>query len=214
MFTGIVEEVGVIAAETESTGSVRLSVEASKDFISGLALGDSVSLAGCCLTVVAVAPDDQRATFDVELTSETLAKTAPRWRSGERVNLERALLAGGRLGGHLVSGHIDGVGQVLRVIEEPGRHEVFVRAPRKVAGYLVTKGSVTVDGVSLTLVEVGGPAGTSSELASTDFSVALIPHTLSVTTLHELRPGSKVNLEGDILAKHVERLLALRDESA
>jgi len=214
MFTGIVEEVGRVSAESRTGGNVRLAIAASPAFIGGLALGDSVSLSGCCLTVVASAPDDHPATFDVELTSETVAKTAPRWRTGERVNLERALLAGGRLGGHLVAGHVDGVGQVLKVVEEPGRHEVFIRAPRKLAGYLVTKGSVTVDGVSLTLVEVGGPAGTSSELASTDFSVALIPHTLAVTTLDELRAGSKVNLEGDILAKHVERLLALREEGA
>ena len=213
MFTGIVEEVGRVGGEATSGGTVRLSVEASPEFVAGLALGDSVALSGCCLTVVAMSPASRPATFDVELTSED-RKTAPRWRTGERVNLARALVAGGRLGGHLVAGHVDGVGQVLKVAEEPGRHEVFIRAPRKLAGYLVTKGSITVDGVSLTLVEVGGPAGTSSELASTDFSIALIPHTLAVTTLNELRPGSKVNLEGDILAKHVERLLALRDESA
>jgi riboflavin synthase len=212
MFTGIVEEVGSIGVETTDGGTVRLSVAASPAFVAGLALGDSVALSGCCLTVVAREPDARPATFDVELTTETVAKTAPRWRSGERVNLERALVAGGRLGGHLVAGHVDGVGQVLKVVEEPGRHEVFIRAPRKLAGYLVTKGSITVDGVSLTLVEVGGPAGTTSDMASTDFSIALIPHTLAVTTLDELRPGSKVNLEGDILAKHVERLLALRDE--
>ncbi|HET8985236.1 MAG TPA: riboflavin synthase [Trueperaceae bacterium] len=214
MFTGIVEEVGSIGTERTAGGTVRLSVEASPEFVAGLALGDSVALSGCCLTVVAMGPDTQPATFDVELTSETVAKTAPRWRLGERVNLERAVVAGGRLGGHLVAGHVDGVGQVLKVVEEPGRHEVFIRAPRKLAGYLVTKGSITVDGVSLTLVEVGGPAGTSKDMASTDFSIALIPHTLAVTTLDELRPGSKVNLEGDILAKHVERLLALRDEGA
>lgn len=214
MFTGIVEEVGSIKTTTAAGGNVRLGVSASAEFVSGLALGDSVALSGCCLTVVAMAPNARPATFDVELTSETLTKTAPRWSVGERVNLERALLAGGRLGGHLVAGHVDGVGQVLKVIEEPGRHEVFIRAPRKLAGYLVTKGSITVDGVSLTLVEVGGPAGTNSDMASTDFSLALIPHTLAVTTLDELRAGSKVNLEGDILAKHVERLLALRDEGA
>lgn len=214
MFTGIIEEVGIIHTAKSTGGPTRLEVSTSAEFVRGLSIGDSVAMSGCCLTVVATETETPVARFDVELTTETLAKTAPRWRAGEHLNLERAMLAGGRLGGHLVSGHVDGVGQVLKVIEEPGRHEVFIRAPRKLAGYLVTKGSITVDGVSLTVVEVGGPAGTSSELASTDFSIALIPHTLAVTTLDELRAGSKVNLEGDILAKHVERLLALREEGA
>ena len=214
MFTGIIEEVGTIRSESATGGATRLTVSASPGFVGSLSLGDSVAMSGCCLTVVATEPGAQVATFAVELTNETIAKTAPRWRMGERLNLERAMAVGGRLGGHLVSGHVDCVGQVLRVIEEPGRHEVFIRAPRKLAGYLVSKGSITVDGVSLTVVEVGGPTGTSSELATTDFSIALIPHTLAVTTLDELRAGSKVNLEGDILAKHVERLLALRGEGA
>jgi len=214
MFTGIIEEVGNVRAVNSAGGTTRLEASASAAFVSSLSMGDSVAMSGCCLTVVAVEPEAQPATFAVELSTETIAKTAPRWRTGERLNLERAMSLGSRLGGHLVSGHVDGVGQVLKVIEEPGRHEVFVRAPRKLAGYLVAKGSITVDGVSLTVVELGGPAGTSSELASTDFSLALIPHTLAVTTLDELRAGSKVNLEGDILAKHVERLLALREEGA
>ena len=214
MFTGIIEEVGNVRAVNSAGGTTRLEASASAAFVSSLSMGDSVAMSGCCLTVVAVEPEAQPATFAVELSIETIAKTAPRWRTGERLNLERAMSLGSRLGGHLVSGHVDGVGQVLKVIEEPGRHEVFVRAPRKLAGYLVAKGSITVDGVSLTVVELGGPAGTSSELASTDFSLALIPHTLAVTTLDELRAGSKVNLEGDILAKHVERLLALREEGA
>lgn len=214
MFTGLVEEVGVIRQERRAEGVQRVSIEATRAFVAGLAVGDSVAVAGCCLTVVDIWGDGERSGFDVELTAETLQLTAPYWRREERVNLERAVALGARLGGHLVSGHVDGVGQVLKVVEEPGRYEVFVRAPRRLAAYLVPKGSITVDGVSLTLVAVGGPAGTSSELPSTDFSVALIPHTLATTTLGALRPGSKVNLEGDVLAKHVERLLALREVGA
>jgi len=214
MFTGIIEEIGTVIGETHAGGNLRLRVAASPAFVASLGLGDSVAVSGCCLTVIASDHAAEQATFDVELSSETTAKTAPRWREGQRLNLERALVAGGRLGGHLVSGHVDGVGKVLNILEEPGRHEVFVRAPRKLVGLLVPKGSITVDGVSLTLVQVGGPAGTSSALPSTDFSVTLIPHTLAVTTLNELRVGSKVNLEGDVIAKHVERLMALREEGA
>lgn len=214
MFTGIVEEVGTVVSEARSGGNLRLRIAGSSAFVTGLGLGDSVAVSGCCLTVVASDHAGKPATFDVELSGETTAKTAPRWREGQQLNLERALEAGGRLGGHLVSGHVDGVGVVLNVVDEPGRYEVFVRAPRKLAGLLVPKGSVTVDGVSLTLVEVGGPAGTSRGMPSTDFSVTLIPHTLAVTTLHELRVGSKVNLEGDVIAKHVERLMALREDGA
>jgi len=207
MFTGIIEEIGTVIGETHAGGNLRLRVAASPAFVASLGLGDSVAVSGCCLTVIASDHAAEQATFDVELSSETTAKTAPRWREGQRLNLERALVAGGRLGGHLVSGHVDGVGKVLNIVEEPGRHEVFVRAPRKLVGLLVPKGS-------LTLVQVGGPAGTSSALPSTDFSVTLIPHTLAVTTLNELRVGSKVNLEGDVIAKHVERLMALREEGA
>ena len=214
MFTGIVEEVGTVIAEESVGGNVRLTIGASEGFVAGVALGDSVAVSGCCLTVVSFDASPGQPSFAVELSSETITKTAPRWREGQRLNLERALVTGGRLGGHLVSGHVDGVGQVLNLVEEPGRYEVYVRAPRKLAGLLVPKGSITVDGVSLTLVEVGGPAGTNSDMPSTDFSVTLIPHTLDVTTLNELRAGSKVNLEADVIAKHVERLMALRAEAA
>src|SRR5690606_24904728 len=152
MFTGIVEEVGIIASAALSGGNVRLDVAASPEFVTSLALGDSVAVSGCCLTVVAIDSSSQSPRFAVELSSETTAKTAPRWQEEQRLNLERALVSGGRLGGRRVSGHVEGIGTVLSVVDEPGRYEVFFRAPRKLAGLLVPKGSITVDGVSLTLV--------------------------------------------------------------
>lgn len=210
MFTGIVEEVGVVASAIEYDGNLRLAVAADA-VLAGLELGDSVSVSGCCLTVVDLEPAREGGSFVVELSRETLAKTAPRWHVGARVNLERAMAADGRFGGHVVSGHVDGVGEVLTVSEAPGAYVVTVRAPLRLARHLVPKGSVTVDGVSLTLVDVGGPAGTREEWPASDFSLWLIPHTLAVTTLGELTAGSLVNLESDVIAKYVERLAALRE---
>ncbi len=210
MFTGIVEEVGVIASAREEGGNLRLLVAADA-VLTGLAIGDSISVSGCCLTVIELPSSSGpgASCFGVELSRETLAKTAPRWHVGARVNLERAMPAGGRFGGHVVSGHVDGVGQVLAVSQEPGAYVVTVRAPARLARHLVPKGSITVDGVSLTLVDVGGPAGTRAEWPASDFSLWLIPHTLAVTTLGALTALSRVNLESDVIAKYVERLVAL-----
>lgn len=203
MFTGIIEEVGVVRAANEVGGDLRVRIGADT-VVQGLRIGDSVAISGCCLTAVAV----ERDAFEVELSKETVAKTAPRWQAGSRVNLERALALGGRLGGHIVSGHVEGVGRVLARREQPGAYVLTVRAPERLARYLIPKGSVTVDGVSLTVVDVGGPAGSDATLPATDFTLWLIPHTLDVTTLGELEPGSGVNLEADVLARHAERLLA------
>ena len=150
----------------------------------------------------------------MELSKESVARTAPRWTPGSRVNLERALRSDGRFGGHVVSGHVEGAGEVLTKRSEPGAFVLSVRAPERLARYLIPKGSVTVDGVSLTVVDVGGPAGSDGALAANEFTLWLIPHTLEVTTLGELEPGSLVNLEADVLARHVERLLAFDDDGA
>lgn len=206
MFTGIVEEVGRVARAEESGGDLRLVIEAEL-VPEDLAVGDSVAVSGCCLTAVAV----ERGRFEVELSRETVRKTAPRWREGARVNLERAMRADGRFGGHVVSGHVGGTGEVLELRAEPGAHVVTVRAPAEMARYLVPKGSVTVDGVSLTVVDVGGAGGSSPTLAPNEFTLWLIPHTLAVTTLGELEPGARVNLEADLIAKHLERLALLRE---
>lgn len=205
MFSGIVEEVGVIGSAAESRGNLRVRINA--ELVTGeMKVGDSVAVSGCCLTVVA----HDAAGFEVEASSETLAKTAPRWREGARVNLERALKVSGRLGGHIVTGHVDGVAKVLERREEPGSLILKMRAPEAFAPHFVPKGSVTIDGVSLTLVDVGGPGGNRPEWPATDFTLWLIPHTLQVTTLGELAVGANANLESDLLAKYAERQELLR----
>ena len=194
MFTGIVEELGTVAAIDDLTDAIRLTISAS-EVLEGTGLGDSIAVNGCCLTVVSV--DGGAWTADV--MKESLDKTSMgAVRPGDPVNVERAVTAEKRLGGHIVQGHVDGVGEVLR--REPSEHweVVEISLPPGLARYLVDKGSITVDGVSLTVVEAG----------PTSFTISLIPETLARTTLGRRRPGDRVNLEVDILAKHVEKLLA------
>lgn len=206
MFTGLVEEVGRIASAERAGGVLRVRVDAPT-VAADLALGDSVAVSGCCLTAVAVT----EAGFEAEATDETLRATAPRWHEGAAVNLERALPASGRFGGHVVSGHVEGTGEVIAREDRGGAVVLTVRAPRTLARLLVPKGSVTVDGVSLTLVDVGGPGGSRDDLAPHEFTLWIIPHTLDATTLGELRPGDRVNLEADLLARYAERASLLRD---
>lgn len=201
MFTGIVEEVGTIRDAIDTGGDLRLTVHAG-EVLSGLELGDSVAISGCCLTVTKKSQDS----LTVELSKETLAKTAPRYQPGQRVNLERAMPAQGRFGGHMVSGHVEGTGTVLEVRAEAGAYVMRLRAAADMARYLIPKGSITVDGVSLTVVDVGGPGGTRADLAAEEFTLWLIPHTLKHTTLGELAAGDAVNLEPDLIAKYLERL--------
>jgi riboflavin synthase len=188
VFTGIVREVGTVAAVEADGGSTRLVVEAETE----AGLGDSVAVAGVCLTVVAASP--HRLAFDA--VPETLRRTSlGRLAPGSRVNLEPALRAGEPMGGHVVQGHVDGVGRVRSVGEL-----TWVDAPAGVLRYCVEKGSIAVDGCSLTV----------AALDDAGFAVALVPHTLAVTTLGALAPGDEVNLEADVLAKYVERLVAPR----
>jgi riboflavin synthase len=196
VFTGIVREVGRVASIDGDGDGIRLEVEAPAT--AGLtAVGDSVSISGCCLTAVAVA--DGHVAFDA--VPETVARTSlPRLALGSRVNVEPALRAGDPLGGHYVQGHVDGVGAVRSAEADDDGRRVWFDAPPELLRYLVEKGSVAVDGTSLTV------AG----LDERGFSVALVPHTLAVTTLGELAPGDPVNLEADVLAKYVERLLEAR----
>ncbi|HEX7004939.1 MAG TPA: riboflavin synthase [Trueperaceae bacterium] len=208
MFTGIVEEVGTIARVEQAGGDLRIRV-AAKLVTQDMKLGDSVAVSGCCLTVV----DFDREGFSAELSRETVAKTAPRWQQGARVNLERAMAAGGRFGGHMVSGHVEGVGRVTDIVSEPGAFVLTVSAPERLAGYLAPKGSVTVDGVSLTVVDCGGPGGSDPALAPWEFTLWLIPHTLEATTLGELERGSLVNLEADLIAKYLERLQLMKEQN-
>ena len=195
MFTGIVEGTGTVVtlAATPDGGGARLEVDAP--WLAGeLAVGDSVAVDGCCLTVVAHTPGG----FAADLVAETLRRTAlGRLAAGARVNLERPLALGGRLGGHLVQGHVDGVGRVLGRSSAGQGEEVRVELPADLARYVVEKGSIAVDGVSLTVAGVGQGW----------FSVALVPHTLAATTLGERGPGDPVHLEVDVVAKYVERLV-------
>ncbi len=193
MFTGIVREVGRVVSRSGGAAGIRLEIEAPETARAS-ATGDSVALNGCCLTAVAVA--DGRLTF--EAVPETLARTSlERLEPGARVNLEPALRAGDPLGGHYVQGHVDGVGRVRSAEAEGEGRRLTIDSPPDLLRYVVLKGSVAVEGTSLTVAAVDD-AG---------FAVALIPHTLAATTLGELEPGDPVNLEADVLAKYVERLL-------
>jgi riboflavin synthase len=187
MFTGIVQAVGRIVRLQP------LEVECGALDLSDVAVGDSVCVQGVCLTVTAIT----RKGFTSDVSAETLRSSAGLDRPGE-VNLEKALALGGRLGGHLVAGHVDGVGEL---VSREGSVFAF-RAPRDLSRYIARKGSICIDGVSLTVNRVDGEV----------FEVNLIPHTLEVTTLGRLRPGGKVNLEADLLARYVERLLAPQAE--
>ena len=192
MFTGIVRERGRVAALDGDEGGVRLVLEAPATAVR-VGVGDSVAVGGCCLTVVEVV--GERIAFDA--VPETLRRTSlGRLRPGAEVNVEPALRAGDLLGGHYVQGHVDGVGRVRSVEPEGEGLRVWVEAPPGVLRYCVEKGSIAVEGVSLTVAELGEEA----------FAVALVPHTITATTLGSLPPGSEVNLEADVLAKYVERL--------
>ncbi len=196
MFTGIVRELGRVVSTDGGPDGVRLVLEAPQA-AAAAGIGDSVAVNGCCLTVVA--RDGPRLAFDA--VPETLGRTTlGALRPGAAVNVETALRAGDALGGHFVQGHVDGVGRVQSVEAEGEGLRVFVEAPPEILRYCVEKGSITVEGVSLTV----------AELAADAFAVALIPHTLAGTTLSDLAPGRALNLEVDVLAKYVERLLGAR----
>jgi riboflavin synthase len=197
MFTGIVEARGTVES-LEANGAVYRAVFAARDLPVGeLPLGASIAVDGVCLTVTGRGPG----WFAADLGPETLARTTlAALVPGGRVHLERPLKLGDALGGHLVSGHVDGVGQLVGRREQGGALELEIAAPAALASTLVVKGSITVDGVSLTLNAVNGDR----------FSVTLIPHTLAVTGLGDKAVGASVNLEGDLIAKHIERMVAAR----
>ena len=191
MFTGIVTDVGRVRDVRETNRDRRFEIETRFD-VATIDIGASISHAGCCLTVIDKAPG----WFAVEVSGETLALTTlVDWKKGRRVNLERAAKVGDELGGHIVSGHVDGVGEVLSVAAEGGSHRVRIRVPRPLHRFIAPKGSITVEGVSLTVNEVEDDV----------FGVNLIPHTWDVTTLGELKAGSRVNLEIDMLARYLAR---------
>ena len=192
MFSGIVAAVGRIAHLQALEKGLRLTVEAPGLDLSDVALGDSIAHGGVCLTVIEKAGP----AYKVDVSRETLDCTVGLDAPGE-VNLEKALRLADRLGGHLVTGHVDGVGEVLKFERIGESHELVIRAPKPLAKYIARKGSITVDGVSLTVNRVEG----------TDFSINLIPHTVAVTTLKRLAAGSQVNLEIDLVARYIERMM-------
>ena len=191
MFTGIVTDVGRVRAVRDTNRDRRFEIETRYD-LTTVDIGASIAHAGCCLTVV----DKGEDWFAVEVSAESLGVTTlDEWREGRRVNLERAARVGDELGGHIVSGHVDGVGEVVSVTEQGGSHRVAIRAPRPLHRFIASKGSITVEGVSLTV----------NEVADDVFGVNLIPQTWEVTTLGDLEAGSRVNLEIDMLARYLAR---------
>ena len=191
MFTGIVTDVGRIRSVRQTNRDRRYEIETGYD-VSSIDLGASISHAGCCLTIV----EKGEGWFAVEVSGETLSKsTLGDWKEGDRVNLERAAKLGDEMGGHIVSGHVDGVGEVVSVDAEGGSHRVRIRVPRPLHRVIAPKGSITLEGVSLTVNEVEDDV----------FGVNIIPHTWDVTTLGQLKPGSRVNLEIDMLARYLAR---------
>jgi riboflavin synthase len=201
MFTGIVTAIGTIA-EVQPLGSdrasgVHLVVQTPKGYLDDVVLGDSIALNGACMTATRL--DAAQGRFEVDVSAESLACTAGLDRPG-RVNLELALRLGDRLGGHLVSGHVDGIGEVLALVPIGESTELQLRSPRDLARFVAVKGSIVVQGVSLTVNRVVDDA------AGCTISINLVPHTMAHTTLGELRAGSRVNLEIDLVARYLERL--------
>lgn len=195
MFTGIITDIGTIRA-AEQRGDLRLTIGCGFD-MDGVAIGASIACSGTCLTVISKTADS----FTVELSAETVTRTAPGlWSEGGRLNLERAARVGDELGGHIVTGHVDGVGHVVGICPDGDSHRVGFAVPEALAPLIAPKGSITVNGVSLTVNDVDDTA------EGTHFSVNLIPHTWDVTTLGSLKVGDPVNLEIDILARYLSRM--------
>ncbi len=200
MFTGIVEEAGVIEKITPTKKSIELTVRASVCG-RGVKIGDSVAVNGCCLTAVKITPRGKAKLIQFDLLQESWQRTNFQFgKVGSLVNLERSLRANGELGGHFVTGHVDGLGKIIKWERAGKDHVLDIAAPADVMKYLVFKGSVAVDGISLTVASV----------SKKSFRIWIIPHTFDVTVLRERKVGDAVNLEADLLGKYVEKFLALR----
>ncbi|MDD2776608.1 MAG: riboflavin synthase [Gallionella sp.] len=193
MFSGIISDIGCIAQVADRDGGLRLEIATHALDLSDVNLGDSIAVNGVCLTVIAQTPNS----FAVDVSQETLACTVGLGAKDAPVNLEKALCLADRLGGHLVSGHVDGVGEVLEFTDLGESWKLVVNAPQALAKFIAVKGSITINGVSLTINQVAGSV----------FHVNLIPHTLAMTNLKQLSAGSRVNLEVDLIARYVERMM-------
>lgn len=205
MFTGLVSDVGTVTRVEDTDGLRRLTVE-SRYPVSALEMGASVMHSGACLTIVEFGPREGGSWWVVEAVPETLQRTVlGEWQAGARTNLELSLKMGDELGGHLVSGHVDAVGEVISVVEDGDSWRIRVSLPTRLAGMAAEKGSIAIDGTSLTIAAVS-PAGADAAW----LEVAVIPHTLEVTTLGDLVAGRRVNLEVDLIARYVARMLETR----
>lgn len=198
MFTGIIESLGTISALKNNGNDIRLTVQVGKLDMSDVRLGDSIATNGVCLTVVDFGPDY----YSADVSAETIKLTGfANYGPGAKVNLEKALRVSDRLGGHIVSGHVDGVGEVSKINHHTDYVEIWIKAPDELAKYIAHKGSITVDGVSLTVNQVDGA----------EFMLWIIPHTLQETVLGDYQVGSKINLEVDVIARYLERLMMGED---
>ncbi len=200
MFTGIITDIGTII-RAEQRGDLHLTIGCQYD-IAAVAMGASIACSGACLTVVDKGSDAEGGWFTVDISAESISRTAKNmWSEGQKLNLERALKVGDELGGHIVTGHVDGVGTVISVEPVGESHKVIVAAPFEIAPYLAEKGSITMDGVSLTVNSVADQSD-----GSTHFTLNIIPHTAQETTLCDLTKGREVNLEIDILVRYLKRM--------
>ncbi len=200
MFTGIIEEIGTVRSVVSGARSCEIFITAKK-VLDGTRVGDSIAVNGVCLTVTSMSGGS----FTADVMPETLSRTnLGRLRTGDRVNLERAMAADGRFGGHIVTGHIDAVGEIASATRDDNAVRVRVKAPKHVLDLIIGKGSVCIDGISLTVTDV----------SDADFGVSVIPHTAKETTLLDKRPGDRVNLENDVIGKYVRRLTELSGAAA
>lgn len=196
MFTGIIETVGEVVAKELREGDVKLTLEADESYLEAVMLGDSIACNGVCLTVV----DRTSNQFMLDVSVETLSLTTiGDWDVGSKVNLEQAMIASSRFGGHIVSGHIDRIGEIIDIAEDARSWRITVRVPKNIRQYIAKKGSICVDGVSLTI----------NSVEDSEFSVNIVPHTLSHTIIGDYKLNQKVNIEIDTIARYVERLVSL-----
>ena len=196
MFTGIIETVGEVVAKELREGDVKLTLKADESYLEAVMLGDSIACNGVCLTVV----DRTSNQFMLDVSVETLSLTTiGDWDVGSKVNLEQAMIASSRFGGHIVSGHIDRIGEIIDITEDARSWRMTVRVPKKIRQYIAKKGSICVDGVSLTI----------NSVEDSKFSVNIVPHTLSHTIIGDYKLNQKVNIEIDTIARYVERLVSL-----
>ncbi len=205
VFTGIIEAMGVVESIEQRSGDIRIQINSHELCFDDVNIGDSIATNGVCLTAVSLPEDNgQIIAYCADVSSETLAlTTAKQWQVGQPLNLEKALTPQSRLGGHMVSGHVDGIGEVVSHHQDARSHRFTIKAPNSLAKYIAQKGSITVDGISLTVNAVNGA----------EFELAIVPHTWEKTVIRHYQVGTKVNLEVDLIARYLERLL-LSDAAA